>query len=166
MLLFDMKEWIVGIIVVVLMFSIALIIIPEGRTEKMVKGVFTTIISLVIVKPIINFDNFIFNFEFNNPPSVVLQENYLQFSFDQKATYYQKYCNNLAKDLGINGIDTTVQYSVSDDYLFTIEGIVVVCDYKNGYLDEYADRLDFLKKEISKNLAIDVDKVKVRESDK
>ena len=101
MLSSNIKDFLIKIICVVLILSIILLIIPNGKTKGTIKLIFSIIISLFFISPLLK----IKNSEYNLEPTYYqenIDENYLSFFLQKKEEKYK----NLVKEilsLPING---------------------------------------------------------------
>ena len=101
-----MKDWVVSIVFTVLITSIIGLIVPEGRLGKLIKGVFSFVILLVVIQPI-------FSISTENPDYVFpavdiengIQEDYIFFVNSKKVENMEKQCVQLIKE---NGYDSNV----------------------------------------------------------
>ena len=118
-----MKEWILSIVVMVLLTTIITIICPEGKLGKMVKGIFSLIILLVIINPLLNFNKSTINLDFNNlfqQENSSIQTGFLDYSINKKIEIYKKECIEIIEKIGIEGAIVEIEYSISDKYEFSI----------------------------------------------
>ena len=110
----SMNDWILSLAIVILIIAIISLILPEGKMGKTVKGFFSLIIILIMIKPILNFNgDKLLNYQVN-VNSNESQDQYLNYVFRQKATNYQNLCNKIAINNGINAMQTRIEYSVND----------------------------------------------------
>ena len=121
----SMNDWILSLAIVILIIAIISLILPEGKMGKTVKGFFSLIIILIMIKPILNFNgDKLLNYQVN-VNSNESQDQYLNYVFRQKATNYQNLCNKIAINNGINAMQTRIEYSVNDKYEFEIKNVKI-----------------------------------------
>ncbi|MBR2871430.1 MAG: stage III sporulation protein AF [Clostridia bacterium] len=101
-----MKDWVVSIVFTVLITSIIGLIVPEGRLGKLIKGVFSFVILLVVIQPIFSISTENTDYVF---PAVDIengiQEDYIFFVNSKKVENMEKQCVRLIKE---NGYDSNV----------------------------------------------------------
>ena len=116
-----MKEWVGSICSLVVIVTLASIIIPEGKTSNLIKSLFSLIIILVMIKPIVGINNNEFALEFTDESATCIQTEFIDYSNMAKNTKYQNFCNEIALIMGIKDADTRIEYTVSDKYEYKIE---------------------------------------------
>ena len=73
-----MKEWIISITAVILITNIVCLILPQDKIGKYIKGIFSLLTMLVVIKPIINVKDFSYNYDkIAKFDEIVLQEHFL-----------------------------------------------------------------------------------------
>ncbi len=164
MLLFDMKEWIIRIIGVVLLISIFSLLTPSGKLNKLIKGVFSFILSLVITSPILSYftkSDYDYSCIFEE---INYDEIYLSYVVQEKVNQKQQSCAKIAQELGITNAQVIIEYSVGQAFEIKISGVTV--NLKNSVINsesEHINIIDKLKTKFSEYLNIDKNLVIVYE---
>ena len=159
MLLSNMKEWIISLASVSVIFCIVSIILPEGKTGRLIKIVFSLILLLIMLKPVVNFtfDNVDFQSDYN-VQSVIMQTDYLDYVLRQKVANYQNNCKKIAGNLGIKVADVRIEYNVTEEHNLIINIVDLHLVEEGANFDEQVNNV---KQSISEYLNVDVAKVKV-----
>lgn len=117
-----MKEWIYSIIAIILLTTIITIIVPDGKLGKMIKGIFSLIVMLVIISPILSFsslnnEDFFSNYSVENN----IQDTFLNFINDNKTQSIQNDIIISFEEIGVKNAIVDLDYDYSDDYVFSIK---------------------------------------------
>ena len=162
--LFNMKNWIVSIVVNLFFISVMSMIMPKGKMATAFKSVTSLLVIIIIIQPIFelkkidfNFGN-IFNYEMD------LQTNYL--SYVQKTTIenYEKQGKKIVEDCGISCADVNFVYEL--DSYFQIKIIKIQINLKNSVINENEERINIIKKTkvaIKNFFQIDEEKIEINE---
>ena len=157
-----MREWIISLASVVLIFCVATIILPEGKTGKLVKSVFSALIFLIMLKPVVNFDfNNVEVPSFSAKDSMGLQTNYLDYVLQQKISNYQINCKKLLLNYGIKEPKVRIEYSVDNDYSITIDFVEIECMIDSESNVNNFVTIEKAKQSICEYMIIDREKVKI-----
>ena len=115
-----MNQWVFSVIVCVLLTSIISIITPEGRLGQITKGIFSIIVMLVIIKPVINLtgDTEVPNGQFNVDSEI--SYDFIDYSNELKSSKLSKDCEQLLKIYGVDKANVKIEYSVDEKYTFLI----------------------------------------------
>lgn len=161
MRLFNMKEWVVSLVVIILILTVISIILPDGKMSKFTKGVFSMLITLVMLKPVFNLkNNEIIYTVVDENQSLEVQNKYLDYIYLQKATNYEQKCAQIALEYGIMVLETRIDYNVGEKYEFIIEKIVVYYEEKKDFsIVEREKVIDEIKCKICESLFVIKDKV-------
>lgn len=161
--LFNMKTWILSIGAIIILTSILTLILPEGKLGKNIKGIFSLIVVLIIVQPLIELKNGEIDFnEIYTEKEILLQEDYIFYVNEQKITNYQNQCQFFLLDLGIKDAKTSIDYIV--DEFGQVEIVLVNVDLENSVINSKDEHIDITKEissGISKILNIEENKVKI-----
>ena len=75
-----MKEWILSVCGTVILTTVAFSVIPQGKTGKIIKSIFSIMCIAVFIKPIILLNDSEINYEFIvNNGNFFIDENYLNY---------------------------------------------------------------------------------------
>lgn len=160
-----MKEWIISIASVVIFTSIISLIIPEGKMGEFIKGIFSLLIILIIIKPIFSLTTT--NLDFSNifnGAEIVLQNDYLDYISNKKTQKLTKECKEIIEKIGVKNADININYYVAENGNTTIK--IVEINLKNAVLilnKEHIDIIDEIKNLISSYLLISSDMVIIYE---
>lgn len=107
-----MKSWVLSVGAAIIITTIITIILPEGKLGKTIKFVFSIMVMLIMIKPIV----YIKNNDFNIDTSLVYNEinyqnDYLSYISKIKAAKFEQNCNKILENNGINNADVLIEYS-------------------------------------------------------
>ena len=107
-----MKSWVLSVGAAIIITTIITIILPEGKLGKTIKFVFSIMVMLIMIKPIV----YIKNKDFNIDTSLVYNEinyqnDYLSYISKTKAAKFEQNCNKILENNGINNADVLIEYS-------------------------------------------------------
>lgn len=120
-----MNKWVLSIGFLAILSSVLTIILPNGKMEKCVKGVFATLFTFIVINPFFNFDNNGWTFNFtNNDYEITYQEEYLNNVANQKELIIKENCQNILKYYGINNVTISIDYTVDKNGQTIIEKII------------------------------------------
>ena len=160
-----MNNWIINIGAVVLFTAILSLILPNGRLNGVIKSIFSLIIVLIILNPIISIKNSEFSFEdFFTESNIAFQEDYLNFISIKKQENYQENCTLLLEELGVSNSDVDVYYELDQDGNFIIKKVNV--NLENSVIKEefaHIDIIEKIKNKLSSYLQIDIEVINVDE---
>ena len=110
-----MQSYILSIITSILLVSVCSIILPEGKMGKYIKSIFSLVIIIVMVNPLLNFfntNNFT-ELSLNNSVEYYNDENYLDYVFNKRIENTTKNVENV---LFQQKIDSSVEiiYEILD----------------------------------------------------
>ena len=162
-----MKDWILSIVGLVAVTSIISLIYPEKNSGKLIKSIFSIVVSLTLISPLINLKEFALTGNFN------FDYSYINFEYDQDfldyAIYKKGYLleNNIKEYVkDVYSIDCSVdaEFLVSDDHTFSIKHVEIILkslgiNSLNGHIVDIED----IKSRICLNFNISHDLVKVYE---
>lgn len=150
-----MKEWILSIIGVVLLVSIFSLLTPSGRLNKIIKGIFSFIISLVIISPVLSYftdTDVAFTYDFSD---IAYDKLYLSYVAEESVNQKQQNCIKIAEELGISEAQVIIEYSVGQAFEIQISGVTV--NLRNSVINsesEHINIIDNLRMSISEYLNI------------
>ena len=139
------SSWIISIVGIVILGVLIDLILPEGQMQKYIKSVFSVIVVLTMVSPILNidinkidFDRFIYN-----ETSVELNQNYLKnYNEDYKVTL-ENLLEEKLKEGGFSGVNVEILYNKSNNN-FEIEKVELdikklVINTNQVHIDKYKE---------------------------
>ena len=97
-----MREWIYSIVISILITTIISIMSPEGRLGQIIKCIFSIILMLIVIMPVINpntLDLLYLDDKFNIDEQI--SYDYINHVYDKKVNSLSKNCEILLDDLGI-----------------------------------------------------------------
>ncbi len=160
---FSMNQWLYSIVVSVIITTIISIILPEGRLRQSIQCVFSIVLILIIVNPILKASknqSLFFSNDF------VVDENisndYLNYVYEIKSNSLSKECENLLSEIGISGAEIQINYSIEKDFSFSIK--LVNVNLSNAVISsnkEHIVVIEEAKTLLSNKLNLNKDKVNV-----
>ena len=121
-----MNEWILRICVIGLTTSIILLILPQGKTSKYIKCIFSVLIAVSIFSPLVNSDFFQFDINTNSEQVSILPDNdYLSYFYQYRIKKSEDNVKNLLSSLGILNHEVSINYHIEDDHEIIINKIEI-----------------------------------------
>ena len=157
-----MKDYLISVGAVLILTSCITLILPDGKSSKVIKPIFTILILLVIIKPLTSIKNFDFSFENNLENSFSYQNSYIDYTFQKRIELYKKNSNKIITELGVDGAKIDVLWEIKDDYELVIDKIKI--DLSNAVYKENLQHIDItkeIKKSISNYLNISEEDVEI-----
>ncbi len=158
-----MSDWVLSVGAVVLLTTVSGYIIPEGKLGKYVKGVFSILVLLVIIRPVINFDFSSISYVFDEQESeMVIQGNYLEYVFNEKTKGLEKGVVEIIKELDVNDVNVVIIQNMTENYGYEIKNVNI--NLKNAVINsdkEHINIIKEIKKTVSKYLNISEDLIDV-----
>ena len=151
-----MKEWVLCLTGVIILTTIFYLIMPSGKTNSLIKGIFSLVCILVLVQPILslkNNDYDIFNFaeiELN------LDDDYLSYVNTKNVENIEKTCQKLLKNQCLYSDTIDVEFVEVKDYEYKLKGIQI--KLKNLVIEdksEHINRLESVRSSISEYFGIE-----------
>lgn len=121
-----MGEWVLRICAIGLITSIVLLILPQGKISKFIKGIFAMYIAVSIFSPLINLDFSSFSFDtyFENT-TVNPDEEYLNYFYQNKIDKKADEVEKILSSIGILNADVRINYDISDQHEIIINKIEI-----------------------------------------
>ena len=163
MLLFryDMNQWLYSIVVSVIITTIISMILPDGKLRKTIQCIFSIVLILIVINPILNANKKSYSFISND---YVIENNisteYLNFIYDIKSECMSNDCIEILSENGISNAEILVNYAINEDYSFSIKLINV--NLSNAVISsnkEHIVVIEEVKSILSNELNIKKDKV-------
>lgn len=109
-----MTDYLLGIVGIIFLITIAEIILPEGKIGHYLKSIFAIIVLLVVIEPVskIRFNGLTFMFE---ESEIEYQENYLNFIAETKIKVLNQEFTKYIYDKGIDQVDLEIIYEFNDN---------------------------------------------------
>lgn len=120
-----MKDWIFNIGATVLLVSIITLILPDGKVGKFIKSIFSILILMIIIKPLVPIKEFNFDYTsiFGNT-EITVQENFVNYTFEEKKKSYQRYCLKIIEDIGVENASVELIYD-NENMKFEIKNVKI-----------------------------------------
>jgi Stage III sporulation protein AF (Spore_III_AF). len=155
-----MSAWILSITGIVVLGVLADVLLPEGQTNKYIKGIFGILTLLAIISPLPRLLNFEFGAEslYNFDADIVPDEN---FSESVRGVYAaERRAESYVKSLGVTGAEIYVAYDAKNPSKI---------DYVNIYLSNAefngaplnSDIVVKIESGVSELLSINADRVRI-----
>lgn len=159
-----MKEWIFNISITAVAVTAISLIVPDGKTGKVIKGILPFIVLLSVVKPILNF-----NYELNvneifvpTQTEEIYQEDFLYSITRKRIVCLEKNCENILNAKGITGANVNIEYDYENgSYKINL----VTVNLKNSVINSDKEHIDIneIEATIKNFLAVDKGMVKIIE---
>lgn len=109
-----MKEWVISVTASLLIVVLISVIIPEGKTSRIVNSVLSSVFLLTVFSPLIKTANGFINSDENvNSQSVYLQTEYIEFVAAKNVENKKQIYIDFLKKYGINDVSMQIEYSVN-----------------------------------------------------
>ena len=160
-----MKTWIISISAITILTTILGLIIPEGKSGKLIKSIFSVLIVFVVMNPLSSIKNQNITFEqFVNTSEIVLQNDYLDFVAEKKVFELEKESVKIIEKMGVNNAFVNIFYKYDESKKFLVQGAEI--NLKNAVIISDKAHIDIkeeMKKEVSLYLQIDKNNVFINE---
>lgn len=147
-------SWLLGLVGVVLLSVLADVLLPSGQTNKYIKGIFSLLVILTLITPIIKLKNADFNIsDIIGGDEIAIDNDFISEVSDREVTALE---SRIEKELDNRGIKTEkVVLTISDGNINSITSVSV-------RISEIDDA-DTVKRVVSEMLSISEDIVEVYE---
>ncbi len=156
-----MGEWIKQICAVVLVIMVIILILPDGKMGKYVKGLTPLVLSFVIISPLLNISEFdisaILNGEQTN---IEYQEDFLSTVLSNKIRQEEKELMKLIENLGIKEGQVQIEYIKQEQMDYQIQKVKV--NLEKAVINSDSSNIDIIediKNTCSNYLSIDKGKI-------
>lgn len=106
-----LKTYIISLVSVSLLTAITQIITPDGKLKNVSKTVFSFIVILTIISPVVS-GKLKINFDFeNNLSDVTVDETAVNLIYEEREGVIEKNCESILKENGIIGVRVDVVFS-------------------------------------------------------
>ena len=157
-----MKEWIFSIIVSVLITTIISIICPDGRLGQIIKCIFSIVLVLIVIKPVLNTNRGAFFIDNDFMIEKEISKDYLIYVYDVKSKSLSIECEELLSENNIKNSNVTIKYSIDDNYEFNVQ--IVSVNLSQAVISsnrEHIVVIEEIKTILSQKLNVNKDKVNV-----
>ena len=121
-----MKEWIISIVAVALFTSIICLILPQGKMGKYIRNIFSLLIMLVIIKPIININDGVFEYkDIVVKDEIMLQQDFINYINNLRLEEYKQNCLKIIEEKGVKNSTIDINYLVEDEKNFKISFVQI-----------------------------------------
>lgn len=147
-------SWLLGLVGVVLLSVLADVLLPSGQTNKYIKGIFSLLVILTLITPIIKLKNADFNIsDIIGGDEIAIDNDFISDVSDREVTALE---SRIEKELNNRGINTKkVVLTISDGNINSITSVSVrISEIGNA---------DTVKMVVSEMLSISEDIVEVYE---
>ena len=154
-----MKNWVLSIGITIIVISILTIILPSNKLGKLTKGIFSLIIILVIIQPIISFSNNNYQIGDIEYSEIIIQNDFIDYVNFTKIENLKQKCNQILKNYEIEGATVDILYE-NTNYTLIIEKCVI--NLSNAVINSNEEHIYIIKETknlISELLLIDESKV-------
>jgi len=162
------KGWLLGVFSVVVIIELVFNILPEGKTNKYIKGFFLLILALVVLKPVtlvkdvVNFDyNKQLNTSVNN---VEFQTEYLEYVVKNNVKSRERQCEILLENCKFKGAKVEIEYIHESGVEFTVKKVKV--NLENAVIngdDEHINIIEKAREVLCEFLSIDSEAIEFNE---
>lgn len=164
-MLSGISSWILSIVGVVIIGVLVDLILPEGEMQKYIKAIFSIIVVVIMVSPIlkIDIDKIDFNKFIYNETSVELNQEYINKYNNQYKENLEKIIESTLKSNGFGGVIVKILLNLSNSD-FEIEKVELdiknlVININSPHIDKYKE----MKAIVVSMLSIKEDKVAFNE---
>ncbi len=158
-----MKQWTYSISAIVILASIIMIILPNGRTSTIIKSIFSLVIMLVIISPIKSLTNKEYTFEnMFEENNLIIQEDYLEYITQKKLYIYKENVIKILENLGIKNATFEYEYTVSDLYEISFNKVFI--NLKNSVIQSENNHIiitENIKNSLSEYLEINKEFIEI-----
>ena len=151
-----MKEWILCLTGVIILTTIFYLIMPSGKTNTLIKGVFSLICILVLVQPITSLKNGKLGELTFKEVEINLDNEYLSFVYSKKLENIEKDCQNILKKEGLYTENVLVEFEENQFLEYKI--IEIKINLKELVIEdenEHINKIDRARSSISKYFGIE-----------
>ncbi len=159
-----MKQWIFSIGATVLLVSIVSIILPNGKTGKFIKSIFSVLILLVTIRPLVSIskNNLNDGINFSNV-DIEIQYDYINYIFEERKNTYEENCCKILEDIGVKNAKIDINYDSSS---ITFDVLFVNINLKDAVINsdmEHILVIEEIKEKTALYLTIDKSKLVIYE---
>ena len=151
-----MKEWLISVTVLILITSIVSYIIPNGQIGDFIKGIFSFVVILAMLKPMMALTE-LSNFNFQKEVSV--QTQYIDYTSQKIVEEYEWKCKQIVSN-ALCDCTVLIDYEINDEYQIEILSAKILLDNPGIILQpEHINITEEIISEISNFLMINKEQV-------
>lgn len=158
-----MKAWLISIVCITIMEVIFFIIIPNGKLTGVIKSIFSFVLIMVIVSPILKIKNENFSFEeFFQNESISVQENYIDYVYNKNQHLLKERISVILQNNNVKYKEISLIFddeSVHENKIKNIK-IILIKD-ENSSSSEHIYTIEQIKKEITEKISVDKSKIEI-----
>ncbi len=151
--LFDMKEWVIRVIITVFSFSVISLILPNGSVSKFIKQLFSVLMIFIIIQPLFSAENLSID---KNNQNLSYQVDYIEYVNNKKVQSFTKKIDEILNELGIENSEIEILYYADENNKFNFDKVVV--NLRNCVISsdrEHIDIIDQAKSNIADYLGVE-----------
>ncbi len=158
-----MLNWVLSIGSTVIITSVIMIILPSGKLSTIIKSIFSLVVLLVVISPIIKITKV--DFEIENlffGEEITVQDDFLHFIGESKIKAYKDNCRQILVNMGVEDALFDIDYLITDDYFIDVQRIMV--DLRNSVIKSDKAHIDIIgdvKEAFSEYFSIDVGRIEI-----
>lgn len=111
----NFSSWVLSIIGVVLISVIVDMVLPNGKTNKLIKSIFAIFIVFVIVSPIVTFKNTNYFDNIFNSNNIQIDVEYIKNINKQKVSEYEKNIITALDNNGYHKVDVSIEAEIDKE---------------------------------------------------
>ncbi len=150
-----MGEWIISVVGVIALGILLEIILPEGQTNKYVKGAFSLLVIFVIVSPLVKWKGGQFAFNIDKAIFDIDKE----FITDTVSEEIKSLESDMEDFLAVNGYDAEVKLSQELDKPVAISKVHIIVKIQKPKENELNKHIETIKKLISNKFNVAENKI-------
>lgn len=140
-----MKEWVLSVCGIIILTVILHVIMPAGKTGKIIKSIFSIMCLLVFIRPVLNFKNSDFSFQnVFNQSEVIYQNDFLDYYFSEKTKRAQLGCEEYIKEQCGKVCEVKIIYETDDQSNLIVKKVQIVT--KNSVIADKNEHIDIIDK--------------------
>lgn len=162
-----MKTWLLSVGAMILLTALITLILPNGRTNKLIRSVFALLTLLVIVQPLVSLktgEAEIVIPSITNDNEIYLQEDFLGYIIEKRNENKEKECGKILSEKGINGAFVEIGYITDGKASYEIKKVTVNLTESVIFPDkEHIDIIEVIRTEIADYLKTDKEVIYIYE---
>lgn len=160
-----MKEYILSIASLIILITVLGLILPSGKTGRIIKSVCSVLILISIITPVLKLKNGEIDLEtVFYEKEIKADESYLYKTAQMKVDYLKQNCIKILENTGIFSPEIDIEFNVNDNYGLELKNVKI--NIKNAVINsqkEHIDIIEEIKNEVSSGLLIDKGSITVYE---
>ena len=159
-----MKSWIISIVFSAILTGIFCLILPKGNVSPLIKGIFSVLLLIVVLKPVLTVKDDDFNFESFYGDEISLDKDYLSYFNAKRNDINIRKCKEILNEKGFLNCDISIEFFADEDVGYVIKKVDVKLN-KSGIFskEENISIIEEIKHSISLAFGIGVDLINVYE---